>query len=61
MWIIIVQMIVVVMENKFQDLYVIYTEELLKLNLGYIMDKFAIQQMINIIGDIIIMKNIFWR
>lgn len=50
-------MIVVVMENKFQDLYVIYTEELLKLNLGYMMDKFAIQQMINIIGDIIIMKN----
>lgn len=50
-------MIVVVMENKFQDLYMIYTEELLKLNLGYTIDRFGIQQMINIIGDIIIMKN----
>jgi hypothetical protein len=44
------------MESKLQDLYMLYVDELLKLNLGYPMNKLTIQQMINIIGDIVIIQ-----
>lgn len=44
---------VVAMNKLYEELYLLYSKELLNLNIGYDFDKLAIQKMMNIIGDIV--------
>lgn len=41
------------MNKLYEELYLLYSKELLNLNIGYDFDKLAIQKMMNIIGDIV--------
>lgn len=44
---------VVVMNRLYEELYLLYSNELLNLNIGYDFNKLTIQKMMNIIGDIV--------
>lgn len=41
------------MNRLYEELYLLYSNELLNLNIGYDFDKLTIQKMMNIIGDIV--------